>query len=62
MTLTVNGPGGYSMSRTGVTNASGFVRLRTPISNTGTYSASVNAAAEDGATASGQRHSDRDLG
>jgi hypothetical protein len=52
VTITVSGPN-YSMSRTDATNSSGFVRLRTPINQYGTYDASVHATAEDGATASG---------
>jgi hypothetical protein len=53
VTITVSGPGGYSQSRTDSTDSSGFVRLRTSINQTGTYNATVNATAADGATASG---------
>lgn len=52
VTITVSGSS-YSVSRTDATNSSGFVRLRTPINQYGTYNASVNVTAEDGATASG---------
>jgi hypothetical protein len=52
VTITVNGPNSYSQSRTDSTDSNGFVRLRTPISETGTYTASVNATADDGNTAS----------
>ena len=53
VTITVRGPNNYSESRTDSTNSSGFVRLRTGISQTGTYTAEVHVTAEDGATASG---------
>lgn len=53
VTITVTGAGGYSQSRTDSTDSSGFVRFRTAISQTGTYTAEVHATAEDGATASG---------
>jgi methionine-rich copper-binding protein CopC len=53
VTITVRGPNNYSESRTDSTNTSGFVRLRTGISQTGTYTAEVHVTAEDGATASG---------
>jgi hypothetical protein len=53
VTITVRGPNDYSQSRTDSTDASGVVQFRTPISQTGTYTAEVHATAEDGATASG---------
>jgi hypothetical protein len=53
VTITVRGPNSYSQSATGSTDSNGFVRLRTSISETGTYTAEVHAIAEDGATASG---------
>jgi hypothetical protein len=53
VTITVHGPNNYSQSRTDSTNSSGFVRLRTPISVTGDYTADVNATADDGERASG---------
>jgi hypothetical protein len=53
VTITVRGPNDYSQSRTDSTDSNGFVRLRTPIGQTGTYTAEVHATAADGATASG---------
>jgi hypothetical protein len=53
VTITVRGPNNYSESRTDSTDSSGFVRLRTSINQTGTYTAEVHANAPDGATASG---------
>jgi hypothetical protein len=60
VTITVRGPNNYSQSRTDSTDGNGFVRFRTPISQTGHYTAEVNATAPDGTTASGNSAVDVD--